>query len=126
MADPVLRRGGAPVMRVRGRASRDTVAGDSAELTHNRRGADDRDEHERDDLPEHSASTITRFRRDQSAHSSNAPKGRVHNFTRRRRSALPMTDTELSVIAALAQIGLMSSPSTGYSTPAATGTPRAL
>jgi hypothetical protein len=37
-----------------------------------------------------------------------------------------MTDTELNVIAALAQIGLIRMPSTGYSTPAATGTPSAL
>ena len=34
-----------------------------------------------------------------------------------------MTDTELSVIAALAIIGLSSSPHTGYSTPAAIGHP---
>jgi hypothetical protein len=37
-----------------------------------------------------------------------------------------MTDTELKVIAALAQIGLMSVPKNGYSSPAATGTPAAL
>ena len=37
-----------------------------------------------------------------------------------------MTDTELNVIAALAQIGLMRTPVNGYSTPAATGTPTAL
>ena len=42
------------------------------------------------------------------------------------RSALAITDTELNVIAALAQIGLMSRPMNGYSTPAATGTPTAL
>ena len=45
---------------------------------------------------------------------------------RRRRSALPMTDTELNVIAALAMMGLSSSPNAGYSTPAATGTPSTL
>ncbi len=45
---------------------------------------------------------------------------------RRRRSALPMTDSELSVMAALAQMGLISRPATGYSTPAATGTPMVL
>ncbi len=37
-----------------------------------------------------------------------------------------MTETELNVIAALAQIGLMSVPTNGYRTPAATGTPTAL
>ncbi len=45
---------------------------------------------------------------------------------RRRRSALPMTDTELNVIAALAMMGLSRSPNAGYSTPAATGTPSTL
>jgi hypothetical protein len=39
---------------------------------------------------------------------------------------LPITDTELSVIAALAQMGLINVPVNGYSTPAATGTPTAL
>ena len=38
---------------------------------------------------------------------------RAHNSTRRKRSALPITDTELNVIAALAQIGLMSRPMNG-------------
>jgi len=42
---------------------------------------------------------------------------------RRSRSALVMTDSELMVIAALAQIGLISTPTNGYNTPAATGTP---
>jgi hypothetical protein len=37
-----------------------------------------------------------------------------------------MTDTELIVIAALAQTGLISRPKKGYRTPAATGTPTAL
>ena len=41
-------------------------------------------------------------------------------------SAFPITETELSVIAALAQIGLMSVPVNGYRIPAATGTPTAL
>jgi hypothetical protein len=44
----------------------------------------------------------------------------------RSRSAFPMTDTELNVMAALAIIGLSSNPKVGYSTPAATGTPRTL
>lgn len=51
---------------------------------------------------------------------------RSHNCTRRRRSALPMTETELSVMAALAQMGLIRTPMKGYSTPAATGIPSAL
>jgi hypothetical protein len=37
-----------------------------------------------------------------------------------------MTDTELAAIAALAIIGLSSSPNAGYSTPAASGTPTML
>jgi hypothetical protein len=37
-----------------------------------------------------------------------------------------MTDTELKVIAAAAIIGLRSSPTNGYRTPAAMGTPAAL
>jgi hypothetical protein len=37
-----------------------------------------------------------------------------------------MTDTELSVIAALAQMGLINQPTNGYNTPAAMGTPIAL
>jgi hypothetical protein len=45
---------------------------------------------------------------------------------RLRRSALAMTDTELKVIAALAIIGLSNTPVTGYSTPAAIGTPSTL
>ena len=49
-----------------------------------------------------------------------------YSATRRKRSALAMTDTELNVIAALAIIGLRSTPNTGYSTPAATGTPSTL
>jgi hypothetical protein len=49
-----------------------------------------------------------------------------YNLTRRKRSALRITDTELSVMAALAHIGLMNDPVNGYSTPAATGTPTAL
>lgn len=38
-------------------------------------------------------------------------------------SALPITETELRVIAALAIIGLKSMPNTGYRTPAAMGIP---
>ena len=49
-----------------------------------------------------------------------------YNATLRNRSALPMTDTELKVIAALAMIGLSSRPKKGYSTPAAMGTPSML
>ena len=48
---------------------------------------------------------------------------RRYSAARRSRSALPITDTELKVIAALAIIGLSSSPKNGYSTPAAIGTP---
>ncbi len=44
----------------------------------------------------------------------------------RRRSALPITDTELKLMAAAAMMGLNSSPNAGYSTPAATGIPMTL
>ena len=57
---------------------------------------------------------------------SNCSAFAVYSRTRRRRSALAMTDTELNVIAALAMIGVSSSPKTGYRTPAAIGTPSAL
>ena len=50
----------------------------------------------------------------------------IQSFTRRSRSAFPITDTELNVIAALAMIGLSRMPATGYSAPAAMGTPSAL
>ena len=53
-------------------------------------------------------------------------KGSRYSFTRRNRSAFPMTESELSVIAALAQMGLISTPAKGYSTPAAMGTPTVL
>jgi hypothetical protein len=49
-----------------------------------------------------------------------------HSDMRLRRKAFEITDTELSVIAALAQIGLIRVPVNGYSAPAATGTPTAL
>ena len=44
----------------------------------------------------------------------------------RSRSEFAITETELKLIAAAAIIGLSSNPKNGYSTPAATGTPRAL
>jgi hypothetical protein len=50
----------------------------------------------------------------------------AYNSARRSLSALAMTDTELSVMAALAQIGLINTPRNGYKMPAATGTPSAL
>src|SRR4029453_10455941 len=45
---------------------------------------------------------------------------------RRNRKAFAITDTQLRLIAALASIGESSRPNSGYSTPAAIGTPRAL
>ena len=42
-----------------------------------------------------------------------ARRHRPHSCTRRSRRALPMTDTELKVIAALAIIGLSSRPKNG-------------
>jgi hypothetical protein len=44
----------------------------------------------------------------------------------RNRNAFPITETELNDIAAAAIMGLSNIPVSGYSTPAATGTPRAL
>ena len=52
--------------------------------------------------------------------------GRYESFMRRSRSALPITDTELRLIAAAASIGLSRIPNAGYRTPAAIGTPRTL
>jgi hypothetical protein len=46
-----------------------------------------------------------------------------HNASFLSRSALAITETELKVIAALAMMGLSSSPKKGYRTPAANGTP---
>ena len=60
------------------------------------------------------------------------PSGHRHQYTlahstaRLSRSAFPITDTELTLIAAAAIIGDSSRPTNGYSTPAATGTPAAL
>ena len=51
---------------------------------------------------------------------------RPYRSMRRSRSAFAMTDTELRLIAALAIIGDSRMPNTGYSRPAATGTPSAL
>jgi len=50
----------------------------------------------------------------------------AHSCARLSRSALPMTDTELKLIAAAAIIGDSSRSKKGYSTPAAMGTPAAL
>ncbi len=54
------------------------------------------------------------------------PTAVAHSTARLRRSELPITDTELKLMAAAAIIGLSSSPNTGYSTPAAIGTPSEL
>ena len=52
--------------------------------------------------------------------------GGNHRGSFRKRNALPMTDTELRIIAAAAIIGLSRMPKNGYITPAAMGTPTAL
>ena len=67
----------------------------------------------------HAGREVSRLR---TAHSS-APG---YNWTLRSRNELPTTERELRVIAALAQMGLTSRPKKGYSTPAATGTLKAL
>jgi hypothetical protein len=41
-------------------------------------------------------------------------------------NALPITDTELRLMAAAASMGLSNRPKNGYNTPAATGTPTVL
>ena len=51
---------------------------------------------------------------------------KVQSGSFRSRRALAITDNELIVIAALAQMGLISQPAIGNSTPAATGTPSVL
>jgi hypothetical protein len=50
----------------------------------------------------------------------------AESFARRSRNALPMTDTELRLMAAAAIIGESSRPNTGNSTPAAIGMPTPL
>jgi len=57
---------------------------------------------------------------------SAADNSQTDNVVRRNRSALPTTDTELRLIASAAIIGESSTPNTGYSTPAAIGTPSVL
>ena len=52
--------------------------------------------------------------------------GNCHSSSCLSRSAFAIADTELRLIAALASIGESSKPNTGYKTPAAIGTPRAL
>ena len=52
--------------------------------------------------------------------------GRPYNRWRWSLSALPMTETELRLMAAAAITGLSNSPNHGNSTPAAIGTPRTL
>ena len=58
------------------------------------------------------------FRRESIDHAS--------RLTKRRRSAFPITETELRLIATAATTGLKSSPKAGYSAPAASGIPRVL
>jgi hypothetical protein len=50
----------------------------------------------------------------------------IHSFVVRSLRALPITDTELKLMAAAAIIGLRSKPNAGKSTPAASGTPTTL
>lgn len=49
-----------------------------------------------------------------------------YRSTLRNRRAFEITETELNVIAALANMGLSNNPTNGYRTPAATGTPTRL
>ena len=59
-------------------------------------------------------------------HGSRPARTGHYDATWRKRRALAITETELNVIAALAIIGLNSSPNMGYNTPAAIGTPSTL
>src|SRR3569833_1631134 len=47
----------------------------------------------------------------------------LYSLSSRSLNALPITDTELRLIAAAAMMGLRSTPNTGYSAPAAIGIP---
>lgn len=58
--------------------------------------------------------------------STRAHAKKFQSFTWRSRSAFTITLTELTLIAAPASMGLSNAPSSGYSAPAAIGTPRAL
>ena len=60
------------------------------------------------------------------AQQTNADPPFAHSFARRRRRALPITETELRLMAAAAKMGGNSRPKAGYSTPAAIGTPSTL
>jgi hypothetical protein len=53
-------------------------------------------------------------------------RAELYSRTFRNRNALLITDTELSVMAALAITGLNNNPKNGYRTPAAIGTPKML
>lgn len=53
-----------------------------------------------------------------------SPTAQRYSEARRNRSALPITETELKLIAAAAIIGLSNSPKNGYRIPAAIGTSR--
>ncbi len=55
-----------------------------------------------------------------------ADPDRGYRLTRRSRRALPITETELKLIAAAAIMGLSKRPKAGYSSPAAIGTPTVL
>ena len=61
-----------------------------------------------------------------SGHRLSARAPNSYRRTRRSRSALLTTDTELKDMAKAARTGLSRMPKNGYSTPAATGTPAAL
>jgi hypothetical protein len=79
----------------------------------------------------HTASLDPGGRNPRGVHRKSIPRGlrppyRTYSATRRNRSALPTTETELRLIAAAAIIGLSSRPKNGYSTPAAIGTLKVL
>src|SRR6185437_15177380 len=59
-------------------------------------------------------------------HRAQFPRSPAHIRATRSRRALPMTETELRLIAAAAMMGLNNNPIAGYSAPAAMGTPSTL
>ena len=107
----------------RGAGGRGGIAQHRAHHSRHRYGGQDDQQDEADAMSRTHGSSIAR------GASQEPPQrrgGQCHRETRLRRSALPMTDTELNVIAALAIIGLSSSPNHGYRLPAAIGTPATL
>lgn len=89
-------------------------------------------QHPEPDPRQHHQTEQTVFRECASHHEWTVPPLDMHGnrapyrSTLRNRRAFEITETELNVIAALANMGLSNTPTNGYRTPAATGTPTRL